>query len=183
MKLKVYSYGNKVLHQEGEWVEENHEGLEELIDNMFETMEDAGGLGLAAQQIGEPLKLFVVDLTDIGDQSVPDFKKVFINSEIIEEGEDMQEFNEGCLSFPGLSLMIKRPSKIKMYYQDENFNEYEEWFGGLEAIVLQHEHDHVNGKTFITHIKPLRRHLIKSKLNDIKRGKIHTNYSIKLQGK
>lgn len=183
MKLKVYSHGNRVLQQEGDWIEEGHEGLKELIDNMFETMKDAGGLGLAAQQIGEPIKLFVVDLTDIGDQSVQDFKKVFINSEIIEQGEDIQEFEEGCLSFPGLSLIVKRPKKIKMYYQDENFNEYEEWFGGLEAIVLQHEHDHTEGVVFTEHIAPLRKRLIQSKLTDIAKGKVAGRYPMKFPKK
>lgn len=183
MKLKVYSHGNKVLLQEGEWIEENHNGLKELISDMFETMDDANGLGLAAQQIGKPLKLFVVDLSNIGDMSVPGFRKVFINSEIVEESYETQSFEEGCLSFPGIGIIVERPKRIKMYYQDENFNEYEEWFEGLSSIVIQHEHDHTEGIVFTSHASALKKRLIKSKLSEIKKGRVSGHYLMKFPNK
>ncbi len=183
MKLKVYSHGNKILRQEGEWIEPGHKGLQELIDNMFETMYDASGIGLAAQQIGQPLKLFILDLTDIGYDSIDGFKKVFINSEIIEQSDGTSEHDEGCLSFPGLNLKIERPKRVKLYYQDENFNEYEEWFDGMSSTAVQHEHDHTEGIVFTNHVQPIRKRLIQSKLNDISKGKIDTFYRMKFPGK
>lgn len=180
MKLKIYSHGNKVLNQEGDWLEPDYPDLKELIDNMFETMYSANGIGLAAQQVGLAIKLFVVDLSDCGPHSVPGFKKVFINSEIIEESKEEQEFEEGCLSYPGLSLNIKRPKKIKLYYQDEDFNEYEEWFDGLQSIVIQHEHDHTEGITFNSLASPLKKRLIKSKLMDIAKGKVQGQYPMQI---
>lgn len=183
MKLKVYSYGNKVLTQEGDWIEENTEELQTLIKDMFETLVDTGGIGLAAHQVGKPIKLFIADLSNIGDQSIPGFRKVFINSEIIEESEDTNEFEEGSLSFPGIGIEVERPKKIKMYYQDENFNEYEEWFEGLPAIVLQHEHDHTEGIIFTSHAKPLKKQLLASKLKEIAKGKVQGQYAMKFPKK
>lgn len=179
MILKVYSHGNKVLTQEGDWIEENSEELQELIENMFETLVDTGGIGLAAHQVGKPIKLFIADLSDCGHHSVHGFRKVFINSEIIEESEETITFDEGCLSFPGISINVERPKRIKMYYQDEHFNEYEEWFEGLPAIVLQHEHDHTEGIVFTSHASPLKRSMIKSKLRDIANGRISGQYAMK----
>ncbi len=179
MKLPVYIYGNKELTQPGEIVEKNYPNLSQLINDMFETMYAANGIGLAAHQIGLPIKLFVVD---IGPQEgeIEQFKKVFINSEIVDVSEDEIALEEGCLSFPGMRVEIKRKSKVKLKYFDENFLEHEEWFEGIASRCIQHEHDHTEGIVFIKKILPLRRRLIQSKLQAIVKGNFSTNYKYKL---
>lgn len=181
MILPIYIYNDKVLTQPGELVDKDRPGLKELIENMFETMYAAGGIGLAAHQIGLPIKLFVVDITNYseGDESLKEFKKVFINSEILEEEGEEYEIIEGCLSFPALRIDIKRKPKIKLKYLDENFVEHEEWFDGLAARCIQHEHDHTNGVLFIQKTNPLRRRLLQSKLQQIVKRKFSTNYKYK----
>lgn len=185
MVLPIYSHGNSVLKKDGEEVKNDHEGLEELIDNMFDTMAAAGGIGLAAHQVGIPIRLFVVDIAHYAeaDENLKDFRKVFINSEVIEEGEDMDVFEEGCLSFPGLHFSINRPTRVKMRYQDENFDTHEEWLGKLAARVVLHEHDHTRGVVFSDKLAPLKRKMIKSKLDKIKRGDFVSSFKVKIAGK
>jgi peptide deformylase len=182
MILPVYIYGNKVLSEVGKDVLKEQPNLNTLIEDMFETMYAAGGIGLAAQQIGLALRLFVVDLTNYaeGDEKLRDFKKVFINAEIIEEDGEEESIEEGCLSIPGIREAVKRKSKIKLKYVDENFVEHEEWFDGLAARCIQHEHDHTEGILFLRRIAGLRRTLLKSKLQQIAKGNFSTNYKYKL---
>lgn len=181
MKLPIYIYDNKVLTQPGNIVEKDHPNLQQLIEDMFETMYAASGIGLAAHQVGIPIKLFVIDISHYseGDASLVNFKKVFINSEIMEEDGKNEEVEEGCLSLPGLSISIKRKSKIKIKYLDENFVEHEEWFDGLASRCIQHEHDHTNGILFIKRIDALRRALLKNKLLQIVKRNFSTNYRYK----
>jgi len=178
MIRKVYAHGNPVLKQEGDWIEEDHEGLKELVADMFDTMEAANGIGLAAQQIGLPLKIFVLDLSIYDEHK--DVKKVFINSEIVEESEETCDYEEGCLSFPGISVNVTRPAKVKVYYQDEDFNEYEEWIDGIYATAFQHEHDHTEGVVFTDHASPLKKQMLSGKLKKIASGKMtSTRYLMK----
>lgn len=173
MIRRIYAHGNPVLKKEGDWIEEDHEGLEEIIKDMFETMEAAQGIGLAAQQIGLPLKIFVLDLSHYDEYK--DIKKVFINSEIVEESEETCDYEEGCLSFPGISVNVTRPAKVKVYYQDENFEEHEEWIDGIYATAFQHEHDHTEGVVFTEHASPIRRQMLRGKLSKIAKGDVTSN--------
>lgn len=182
MILPIYIYDDKILSKSGETLTQDYPNLKELIDNMFETMYQASGIGLAAQQIGLPLKLFIVDIGHYnkGDEALKDFKKVFINSEVIEvDGED-HAMTEGCLSFPGLNVEVTRKTKVRIKYLDENFIEHDEWFDGLAARCIQHEHDHVEGKTFILRTTPFHRTLLEGKLKGIKKRNFQTNYKCKI---
>lgn len=182
MKLPIRIYNDKVLTQPGQVVEKDQPNLSQLIEDMFETMYAAGGIGLAAHQIGLPIRLFVIDISHYaeGDEKLKEFKKTFINSEITEEEGDEEEKEEGCLSVPGLHLGIKRKPKIKLKYLDENFVEHEEWFDGLAARCIQHEHDHTNGILFLSKTSPFRRRMIDSKLQEIVKRNFSTNYKYKL---
>lgn len=181
MILPIVIYGDPVLHRAGETITPDYPELQELIDNMFETMYAASGVGLAAQQIGRAIRLFIVDATPFGDEEpeLADFKKVFINPEIIEEGGDAWSFNEGCLSFPDLRLDIQRPPDITIRYQDRNFVEHTEHLTGMAARIVQHEYDHVEGTVFIDHVSALRKRMIKGKLNDFVKGSFRCDYKVK----
>jgi peptide deformylase len=166
---------------------------------MFDTMYEAQGVGLAAPQIGKSIRLFIIDATPFGEDDEEDdedalpkeereflrnFKKIFINAEILEEEGDEWNFNEGCLSLPKLREDVSRKESIVIRYQDENFNEFTEEYSGIAARIIQHEYDHIEGKLFTDRISPLRRKLISGKLNDISKGKINAGYKIKVyQGK
>lgn len=182
MILDIYIYNEPILSKSGEIVTHDYPNLKELIDNMFETMYQASGIGLAAQQIGKPLRLFVIDIGHYnkGDESLKDFKKVFINSEVLEvDGED-HTMTEGCLSFPGLEVEVTRKTKVRLKYLDENFVEHDEWFDGLAARCIQHEHDHTQGNTFLLRTTAFNRKMLSGKLNDIKKRNFSTNYKYKL---
>lgn len=182
MELPILIYGNKILEQPGQDVDKEYPNLPELIQNMFDTMYKASGIGLAAHQIGVPIRLFVIDISHYkeADASLKDFKKVFINSEIIEvEGEE-KSVEEGCLSVPGIHFDIKRAPKVKLKYLDENFVEHEEWFDSLAARCIQHEHDHTQGIMFTKKASAFSRKLSESKLKNIVKGKFQTNYKYKL---
>lgn len=181
MILPIYIYNDSLLSQPGVAIDNTYPDLNTLIDNMFETMRHASGIGLAAHQIGLPIRLFVVDISMYkeGDASLENFKKVFINSEIIEEGEEEESLEEGCLSLPGIHEAIKRKTKIKLKYLDENFVEHEEWFEGLAARCIQHEHDHTNGILFTKKISSFRRKMIQSKLDQLIKRNFSTNYKNK----
>lgn len=155
-----------------------YEGLEKLISDMYDTMYKAEGIGLAAPQIGRNIRLFVIDATPLAEDhpEVADFKRTFINAHIIERSDETIETQEGCLSLPGINENVKRSTWVKIKYMDENFTEHEEVIDGYCAIVVQHEYDHIDGKVFIDHIGPLRKRLIKGKLNAISKGTAHVRY-------
>jgi peptide deformylase len=181
MILPIYAYGEKVLNSKGDNIDASYPNLSDIIDNMFETMRQANGIGLAAQQIGLDIKLFVIDLTDYSevDPELKDFKKVFINSEIVELSEETMVAEEGCLSFPGIYFKVQRPTKVKLRYLDENFQEKEEWFDGLSARCVQHEHDHTEGVTFLKYMSPVRKNMMQSKLKNILNKNFHASFKVK----
>jgi len=190
MILPIVAYGDPVLKKEAEEIDEKYDGLKELIDNMFETMYDASGVGLAAPQIGKSIRLFVVDASPFaeveeGEEEDPmakgceGFKKVFINPIIEEETGEEWAFNEGCLSIPKIREEVYRKEKILVTYFDENFEFHEEEFDGYAARVIQHEYDHVEGILFTDHLTPLKKRLLKKKLTNISKGEINVDYRMK----
>lgn len=181
----IVAYGNQSLRKKSEEIEPDYEGLETLIDDMFETMYKSDGIGLAAPQIGKSIRLFVIDASVMADDdpTLDGFKKVFINAQKLDESGEEWEFNEGCLSLPAIREDIKRKEVIRLSYLDENFNPHEEVFDGIKARIIQHEYDHLEGVLFIDHVSPLRKRLLKSKLNAIEKGKVSTNYKIKFAKK
>lgn len=178
MIYPIVIYGNSVLAKPTENVDKNYPELETLIKNMFATLTNADGVGLAAPQIGLPLNLFVVDLSPLEEDNpeFKNFKKVFINAEITEYGAEIDSYDEGCLSLPGISETVKRPTSITIRYFDEHWNEHTETITGFPARAIQHEYDHTRGHVFVDRISPIRRQMISSKLSALKKGKIKCRY-------
>lgn len=184
MILPIVAYGDPVLRATCEEIDQNYPQLETLIANMFETMYEAQGVGLAAPQIGKSIRLFIVDATPFaegedGDPGCMDFKRVFINPIIFEESGEEWGMEEGCLSIPGIREEVKRQGDLKIEYHDQNWDLYEESLTGFAARVVQHEYDHIEGVLFTDKISALRRQLIRSKLNDISKGKTDANYRMR----
>jgi peptide deformylase len=177
MKLSIVAYGDPVLKKVCGPVEENYPSLKDLIANMWETMYHASGVGLAAPQVGLPIRLFVVDTGEIEDE--PQYKKVFINAQILEETGEPWGFTEGCLSIPDIREEVFRKPNVLIRYQDENFLEHEELVTGFAARVIQHEYDHIEGKLFTDKINMLRKQLIKGKLDRITKGEVRADYKMK----
>lgn len=180
MKLPIYAYGHPILKRVASPVEEMKEDIKILIENMWETMYHASGVGLAAPQVGKSLRIFVVDTVQLKDEekSINGIKKVFINPKKIEEAGDEFPYEEGCLSIPEIRADVNRRKRIKLTYLDENFVEHTEVFEGTNARVIQHEYDHLEGILFIEKINPLKRNLLRRKLNKIRKGNININYDM-----
>jgi len=183
MILPIYAYGQPVLRKKASVIDANYPNLIQLLENMFETMYDSNGIGLAAPQIGISIRLFIVDGTEIEDIEPKDFKKVFINPIIEEEFDDKWDYEEGCLSIPNVRADVNRHSKLTIRYQDENFQEHVETYGGMAARIIQHEYDHIEGILFTDRIHPLKRTLLKTKLNNIAIGKVSVGYRMKFAKK
>ncbi len=181
MILPVVLYGHPVLRKETKEIDEDYDGLKELIENMWQTMYNSDGIGLAAPQIGRSIRLIVIDADPMQDEfpELKGFKRVLINPIITEFGEDEDVTHEGCLSLPGIREEVKRPSKIKVEYEDENFELKEDTLEGFAARVVQHEYDHLEGTLFVDHLSPLKKRLLKGKLNAIAKGKVNVDYKIK----
>ena len=183
MILPITAYGDAVLRKTAADIDRNYPELQKLISDMFDTMANAKGVGLAAPQVGRSIRLFVVDASAFAEDNehpeLKDFKKVFINAKILEEKGDEWKYNEGCLSIPKIREDVFRKPTIRIKYLDENFSEHEETFTGIPARIIEHEYDHIEGKLFIDRISPLRRTLLKSKLNDILKGKVEVDYKMK----
>ncbi|MDT8346843.1 MAG: peptide deformylase [Flavobacteriaceae bacterium] len=188
MILPIVAFGDPVLRKESTPILQNDANLKTLIENMWETMYNASGVGLAAPQIGQPIRLFLVDaspfaededLSEAEQKELEGLKKVFINAQIIEEKGDEWAFNEGCLSIPGIREDVFRKPEIFIKYQDENFHWHEEHFTGVAARIIQHEYDHIEGILFTDKISPLKKRLIKSKLNNISKGKVNADYRMR----
>jgi peptide deformylase len=181
MILPIVAYGDPVLKEEGKDITAQYPNLDALIANMWETMYNAHGVGLAAPQIGLPIRLFVIDATPFADEEpqLEGFKKVFINASILEEDGDEWDFNEGCLSIPEVREDVRRPSRVVLEYFDENWEKKTETFTGLAARVIQHEYDHIDGILFTDLLSPLRRKLISGKLRKIQDGKINPGYRMR----
>ena len=184
MILPIYTFGQPVLRQEAEEIDKNYPELEQLIRNMYETLERSEGIGLAAPQVGLPIRLAVINL-DVISEDMPEYKgyiKTFINPYIEEYDEtEMDVSEEGCLSLPGIHEKVKRPKRIRVTYQDEQFQEHDEWVEGYLARVMQHEFDHLDGVVFTDHLQGLRRQLTNPKLQDIRKGKFSCNYKVKVK--
>ena len=178
MIYPIVMYGDPVLRQKAKEIEQGTD-LKQLIEDMFETMHNANGIGLAAPQIGKSIRLFVVDGTIMDDEpAMADFKKVFINPVILEENGLPWEYEEGCLSIPNIREKISRLENLRVRYYDQDWNLLEEEYDGLKARVIQHEYDHIEGKMFVDYLTPLRKRLLKGKLADISKGKVDTEYRI-----
>jgi peptide deformylase len=186
MILPVVAYGSPILRKVCDDIDAGYAGLEKLLVDMWETLYNSNGVGLAAPQINKPIRLFIVDT----DQIVADFeeedlkkypdekpiKEVFINARILEESGKPWAYNEGCLSIPKVREDILRNSHVRIAYLDDKFEPKEAVFHGITARVIQHEYDHIEGKLFIDYISPLKKRLLKKKLDDITKGKVHTDY-------
>jgi len=188
MILPIRAYGDPVLKKVAKDIEPGHPGLKQLIADMYETMYEASGVGLAAPQVGQSIRLFIVDASPFAedengkptaDAHLKDFKKVFINPYIVEEEGEEWPFEEGCLSIPNIREAVSRQPKIVLQYQDEKFKEHEETFEGFAARVIQHEHDHLDGILFLDHLPALRRRLLQGKLRDITLGKTDAKYKMR----
>jgi len=186
MILPIVAYGDPVLKNEAEEINKDYEGLEDLIDNMFETMYGAQGIGLAAPQIGKSIRLFIVDASPFGAdeedpeaQKVKDFKEVFINAQIVEEKGEAYVFPEGCLSIPNIREDVTRDDTIIIEYYDRDWNFQRKEFDGYAARIIQHEYDHIEGVLFTDRLKPLKKKLLKRKLTDISKGVVEVNYPMK----
>ena len=181
MIYPIVIYGSQILRNESVDITPDYPELKKLIEDMWITLGEAEGVGLAAPQIGKNIRLFIVDCTPWGedDPKLADFKRVFINPEIYESSEETSLFEEGCLSLPGLHENVRRPVTIRMRYLDENFVEHDDEFTGMPARVIQHEYDHIEGRVFTDHLAPLRRNLIKNKLQKMARGSYRAAYKTK----
>ena len=182
MKYPITVYGDPLLRKKAKHVDINDEELAEVIENMWETMYYSDGVGLAAPQVGKSIRIFMVDATSGADEEpeLKDFKKVFINPEIIETSGNKWVMNEGCLSLPEIREDVTRPDKVRIKYLDENLEEHEEEYEGFAGRIIQHEYDHLEGILFIDYLSPLRKRLLKGKLNNIARGKVTPHYRIKV---
>ncbi|GAA3618765.1 peptide deformylase [Flavivirga jejuensis] len=188
MILPIVAYGDPVLKKKGKEITKEYPNFNDLLDNMFETMYNACGVGLAAPQIGLPIRLFLVDttpfsededLTDEEQNTLKGFKRVFINAKITKEEGDAWAFNEGCLSIPDVREDVFRQPKITIEYVDENFKSHTETFEGLIARVIQHEYDHIEGVLFTDKLSSLKKRLIKGRLTNISKGKIQVDYRMR----
>lgn len=181
MILPIVAFGSSVLKQKASPIDASYPGLDEFIKNMYETMYNANGVGLAAPQVGASIRLFIIDASPFAEDEpeLEGVKKVFINAEILGETGDKWKFNEGCLSIPGVREDVERHPVIKIRYQDEQFNTHEEEISGLLARIIQHEYDHIEGILFTDRISQLRKTLLKSKLQNISRGNVKVDYRMK----
>jgi peptide deformylase len=181
MILPVFAFGQPVLKKRATDINKDYEGLKSLINNMWETMYAAHGVGIAAPQIGVSVRLFIIDSIQIMEEEkkAEGIKKVFINAQIIEETGELWSYEEGCLSIPNIRGDVERQQKVRIQYLDENFEKHDEIYEGINARVIQHEYDHIEGVLFVEKLKPLKKKLIQRKLNDIKTGKATADYKIK----
>jgi len=182
MILPVYIYGSPVLRKTAREVGKDEKGLDQFIQDLWDTMYHSDGIGLAAPQVGKSIKIFVVDGTPLekDDPELKDFKMTFINPEIIDRFGDDKTYEEGCLSIPEIREEIVRPEKIRIRWYDADFNSHEDEFGGIGARIIQHEYDHLQGILFTDKVAPLKKRMLKGKLNAIAKGKFEVKYKVKV---
>jgi peptide deformylase len=190
MILPVVAFGDPVLKKVAVEIDANYPDLQQLIANMFDTMYNAKGVGLAAPQIGKSIRLFIVDATPFSEDpeneeeaALAGFKRIFINAKITAESGKEWAFNEGCLSIPKIREDVMRKPDVTISYVDEHFKPHTEKFSGLAARIIQHEYDHIEGKLFTDRISPLRKRLLQSKLNDISKGRVEVDYRMRFPNK
>jgi len=184
MLLPIYAYGQPILKKVAVPVQPDYPELAELICNMWETMEHAEGVGIAAPQIGLSIRLFVMDTSDVTREGTPEatdtgFRQVFINAEMLEETGHPWTYEEGCLSIPNIRGDVDRPPVIRIQWEDENFELHEATFTGINARVIQHEYDHIQGLLFTEHLKPLKKRMIQRRMESIREGKVTTDYRMR----
>jgi peptide deformylase len=187
MILPIVAYGAAILRKVSEPIDADYPNLTKVIADMWETMYESNGVGLAAPQVNKNIRLFVMDSAQIFESKEPEdetyvdapgFKKVFINAQIVSTGGVEWIYNEGCLSIPKIREDVLRPAEVTLCYMDENFVAHTETFNGISARVILHEYDHIQGKLFIDYLKPLRRKILQGKLNDISKGKVRVDYKM-----
>lgn len=183
MIYPIVVYGDPVLKKKARDIEKGEMDVKQLSEDMFETMEAASGIGIAAPQIGKSLRMFVVDGRPIEDEDMEDFRKVFINPQILEETGEEWAFEEGCLSIPNIREDVFRNEKLTIRYFDENWEEHEETYDGMKARIIQHEYDHIEGILFTDHLSPLKKRMLKGKLQNITKGKMKVDYRVVLPAK
>jgi len=181
MILPVYAYGHPVLKKVGSPIDNDFPFLEQLIEDMWETMYHAKGVGLAAPQIGQAIRLFIVDTVQIQEEGEEEkgIKKVFLNAQMLDETGDNWSYEEGCLSIPNITGDVERKKNITIRYMNEKFEEITESYEGMNARVIQHEYDHIDGKLFIEKLNPLKKKLIQRKLENIRKGKVSAEYRLR----
>lgn len=187
MVLPIVAYGDTVLKKKAQNITADYPDLKVIIANMFDTMSHAKGVGLAAPQVGLSIRLFVIDATPYAEdqedetekKKLDGFKKVFINAQILNDAGTPWKFNEGCLSIPNIREDVERKPTLRIRYLDENFKEHEEEYDGIQARIIQHEYDHIEGILFVDRINPLRKRLLKRKLTDISKGIVDVSYRMK----
>lgn len=188
MILPIVAYGDPVLKKKAKDIPEDYPKLEELINNMWDTMYNAYGVGLAAPQVGLPIRMFMIDpapfaedeeLEEAEQEALKDMRKVFINPQITEETGEEWAFSEGCLSIPEVREDVFRQPDITIEYYDENWKKHTEKYSGLAARVIQHEYDHIEGILFTDKLSSLKKRLIKAKLANISKGKINIDYKMR----
>lgn len=193
MILPIVAYGDPVLRKKAKKIEKNHPGLDDLIESMFETMYDAPGVGLAAPQVGQSVRLFVVDSEQLFKEDEEDgetqkgdkpkytgtpLKQAFINPVMVKEYGKKWVFEEGCLSIPGIREDVEREDTVVIRYHDQKFKEHEKEFDGITARIIQHEYDHLEGVLFVDRIKALKRQFLKNRLEAISRGDVEVAYKM-----
>ena len=183
MIYPVTVFGDPILRKKAEPITADFKDLDGFIQNMFETMYNSDGIGLAAPQIGQSIRVFVLDTTTDDEEGSMGIKKAFINPVILEKFGDAWSMNEGCLSVPEIKEDVFRPEAVRIKYQDENFVEHKEVFHALTARVIQHEYDHLEGIMFVDYLNPLKKRILKGKLIAISKGKVIPKYRIKVPGK
>jgi len=188
MIYPIVAYGDPVLRKVAKDITQDYPNLDKVLENMWETMYGASGVGLAAPQVGMPIRIFLVDTSPFADdesftpeeqKELSTFKKAFINAHIVEENGEEWAFNEGCLSIPNVREDVFRPEEVTIKYCDENFKEVTETYTGLMARVIQHEYDHIEGVLFTDKISSLKKRLIKGKLTNISKGKTSVDYRMR----
>lgn len=187
MILPIRAFGDAVLRRKCQDIAPDYPGLDMLIENMFETMGSASGIGLAAPQVGLDIRLFVIDVSPLADDEdyadiaaeLTGFRKVFINARILEESGEEWKFNEGCLSIPDVREDVKRKETIVIEYYDEKFEKHTDTFSDIRARVIQHEYDHIEGILFTDHLSALKKKLVKGKLNKISHGDVAVAYKMR----
>lgn len=183
MIYPVTVFGDPVLRKKAEPITTDFKDLNVFIQNMFETMYNSDGVGLAAPQVGRSIRVFILDTTIDDEEEPMGIKRAFINPEIILKYGEEWSMNEGCLSVPEIREDVLRPESVKIKYQDEQFGVHEESFSGFTARVIQHEYDHLEGIMFVDYLNPLKKRILKSKLTAISKGKVIPKYKIKIPGK
>lgn len=189
MILPIVAYGDPVLRKLTEEIDPDYPDLKELVKNMFETMYKANGVGLAAPQIGLPIRMFIVDTVQVENDEEEDEKnftgiqQAFINATITRKNGKPYAYNEGCLSIPGVREDVIREESIKITYYDVGFNKHEQTFNGTNARVILHEYDHIEGKLFVDYLKPLKKRLLKKQLTNISKGIVDVDYKMKFPNK